>query len=106
MLTIITSCVIIASVIRSFRDKITQSLFMREPTRTWSPSVQRTGIRKLLILDAATSLEDLRTPPGNRLEKLSGRRSGQYSIRINDRWHVCFRWNKGDVFDVEIVYYH
>jgi toxin HigB-1 len=72
----------------------------------WSLSVQRAGLRKLLILDAATSLEDLRTPPGNRLEKLSGQRSGQYSIRINNQWRVCFQWNAGDAFDVEIVDYH
>jgi toxin HigB-1 len=105
-LTLITSCVIIAFVIRSFRDKDTQRLFLREPKRIWSLSVQRAGLRKLLILDAATSLEDLRVPPGNRLEKLSGRRLGQYSIRVNDRWRVCFRWDSGDVFDVEIVDYH
>jgi len=92
-------------VIQSFRDKNTKSLFQREPTRIWDSSIQRTGLRKLLILDAATSLEDLRVPP-NRLEKLSGKRSGQYSIRINDQWRVCFRWKEGDAFDVEIVDYH
>jgi toxin HigB-1 len=74
--------------------------------RGWSLPVQRASLRKLLILDAATSLEDLRTPPGNRLEKLSGDRSGQYSIRVNDQYRVCFRWDEGDVFDVEIVDYH
>ena len=68
--------------------------------------MQRAGLRKLLILDAATSLEDLRIPPGNRLEKLSGGRSGQYSIRVNDQWRVCFRWDAGDAFDIEIVDYH
>ena len=68
--------------------------------------MQHAGLRKLLILDAATSLEDLRLPPGNRLEKLSGERSGQYSIRINDQWRVCFRWIDGDAVDVEIVDYH
>jgi proteic killer suppression protein len=94
------------AVIRSFRNKDTQRLFMREPTHRWSPSVQRAGLRKLLILDAATSLEDLRIPPGNRLEKLSGERSGQYSIRVNNQWRVCFRWERGDVFDTEIVDYH
>jgi proteic killer suppression protein len=79
---------------------------MREPTRIWSLSVQRAGLRKPLILDAATSLEDLRIPHGNRLEKLSGRRAGQYSLRVNDQWRVCFRWDAGDVYDVEIVDYH
>lgn len=93
-------------VIRSFRGKDTQVLFQREPTRKWGLSVQRAGLRKLLILDAATSLEDLRTPPGNRLEKLSGHRSGQHSIRVNDQWRVCFRWHQGDALDVEIVDYH
>jgi proteic killer suppression protein len=95
-----------AIMIRGFRDKDSQSLFVREPTRRWGPPVQRAGLRKLLILDAATSLEDLRLPPGNRLEKLSGERSGQYSIRVNDRWRVCFRWVEGDAIDVEIVDYH
>ena len=82
------------------------SIFSREAVRGWGSTLQRASLRKLLILDAATSLEDLRTPPGNRLEKLSGERLGQYSIRVNDQWRVCFRWNKGDAFDVEIVDYH
>jgi proteic killer suppression protein len=64
------------------------------------------ALRKLLILDAAESLNDLRVPPGNRLEKLGGGRSGQYSIRINDQWRVCFRWAEGNAYDVEIVDYH
>jgi len=64
------------------------------------------GLRKLLVLDAAESLNDLRVPPGNRLEKLSGSRSGQHSIRVNDQWRVCFRWSDGDAHDVEIVDYH
>lgn len=72
----------------------------------WSASIQRAGLRKMLVLDAATSLEDLRTPPGNRLEKLSGQRSGQYSIRINDQWRLCFRWVAGDALDVELADYH
>jgi proteic killer suppression protein len=58
------------------------------------------------MLDAATRLEDLRVPPANRLEQLRGRRAGQYSIRINDQWRVCFRWSEGDAYDVEIVDYH
>jgi len=64
------------------------------------------ALRKLLILDAAESLEDLRLPPGNRLEKLSGDRQGQHSIRINDRWRVCFIWKDGDVYAVEVTDYH
>ena len=63
-------------------------------------------LRKLVALDAAEALEDLRVPPGNRLEKLKGRRSGQYSIRINDQWRVCFGWKDGGAHDVEIVDYH
>jgi toxin HigB-1 len=93
-------------VIRSFRDRDTERLFQREPVRTWSRPLQRSGLRKLLMLDAATRLEDLRIPPANRLEKLAGRRAGQYSIRINDQWRVCFRWSEGDAYDVEIVDYH
>lgn len=92
--------------IRSFRDKDTRRLFEREPVRKWSGSVQKAALRKLLVVDAATSLEDLRLPPGNRLEKLSGKRSGQHSIRINEQWRICFRWEQRDAFDVEIVDYH
>jgi proteic killer suppression protein len=93
-------------VIRSFRDRDTERLFHRELVRKWAPALQRMGLRKLLMLDAATRLDDLRIPPANRLEKLSGRRAGQYSVRINDQWRVCFRWSEGDAYDVEIVDYH
>jgi proteic killer suppression protein len=68
--------------------------------------LQRAALRKLAILDAAESLEDLRVPPGNRLEKLAGDRKGQHSIRINDQWRICFRWSEGDAHDVEITDYH
>ena len=68
--------------------------------------VQRIAQRKLAILDAAGSLQDVGVPPGNRLERLSGYREGQYSIRINDQWRVCFRWSDGDAYDVEIADYH
>ncbi len=64
------------------------------------------ALRKLRILDAAMSLNDLRVPPGNRLERLRGERAGQHSIRINDHWRICFRWDEGDAHDVEIVDYH
>jgi proteic killer suppression protein len=93
-------------VIRSFADKDTQRVFKRERVRRWSTQLQRVALRKLLILDAAEELADLRIPPGNRLEKLSGERAGQCSIRINDQWRVCFRWSDGDADDVEIVDYH
>jgi proteic killer suppression protein len=72
----------------------------------WSKDVQRQALRKLLILDAAERVEDLRVPPGNRLERLKGNRGGQYSIRINDQWRICFRWSNGQASDVEIVDYH
>ena len=70
------------------------------------PEVRRVALRKLMLLDAAESLDDLRAPPGNRLEKLTRDRAGQHSIRINDQWRVCFRWKEGDAEDVEIVDYH
>ena len=88
--------------IRSFRDRETERVFRRERTRTLAPDVQRIAQRKLTVLDAAEALQDLRVPPGNRLEKLSGDREGQHSIRINNQWRICFRWHDGDA-DVEIV---
>jgi proteic killer suppression protein len=93
-------------VIRSFRDKDAERLFRREPIRKVPPAIQRVALRKLVQLDAATALADLRVPPGNRLERLTGDRAGHYSIRINDQWRVCFRWLQGDAHDVEIVDYH
>jgi len=70
------------------------------------PDLLRVALRKLLILDAAESLHDLAVPPGNRLEKLRGRRDGQHSIRVNDQWRICFRWEHGDAYEVEIADYH
>jgi toxin HigB-1 len=93
-------------VVRSFRDSDTERLFKRERIRKLPADLQRVALRKLLVLDAATSLIDLRVPPANRLEKLSGDRLGQYSIRINDQWRICFRWVGTDAQDVEIVDYH
>ncbi len=92
--------------IRRLLDRETEKVFNREPSRRWSRDLQRVARRKLLMLDAAETLTDLRVPPGNRLEKLSGDREGQYSIRINDQWRICFRWGEGDAHDVEIVNYH
>ena len=92
--------------IRSFRDKQSERIFSRQGTRKLPTDVQRIALRKLVILDAAESLQDLHLPPGNRLEKLSGDRAGQYSIRINDQWRICFHWSDGHAFDVEIVDYH
>jgi proteic killer suppression protein len=92
--------------IRSFRDRDTEAVFRGEPCGRFSRPVQRAAQRKLKLLDAAVSLEDLRNPPGNRLEKLSGRRQGQYSIRVNDQWRVCFRWLSTDAYDVQLTDYH
>jgi len=93
-------------VIRSFRDRDTERLFAREPVRRWASDLQRAALRKLRMLDAAEVIDDLRVPPGNRLERLVGDRAGEHSIRINDQWRVCFRWRSGDAYDVEIVDYH
>ena len=92
--------------IKNFKNQETDRVFRRLLVRKFSPSVQRAALRKLLILDAAEVLQDLRIPPGNRLEKLSGKRLGQYSIRINDQWRICFRWEQGHAYDVEITDYH
>jgi proteic killer suppression protein len=92
--------------IRSFREKETESVFLRERVKKLAHPLQRAALRKLAILDAAESLDDLRVPPGNRLEKLVGDREGQHSIRINDQWRVCFRWSEGDAYEVEITDYH
>lgn len=92
--------------IRSFRDRKTEDVFRRERVRVLHPDVQRLAQRKLVMLDAAESLQDLRLPPGNRLERLSGDRAGQHSIRVNDQWRICFHWRDGDAHDVEIVDYH
>jgi proteic killer suppression protein len=92
--------------IRSFRDRDTERVFQRIRIRKLSVDLQRAAQRKLVMIDAAAEIEDLRIPPGNRLEKLSGDREGQYSIRINDKWRICFIWRDGDAHDVEIVDYH
>jgi len=93
-------------VIKTFKDRDTERLFQREPVKRLGPDVQRVALRKLRMLDAATVLEDLRVPPANRLEKLKGERAGQFSIRVNQQWRVCFVWRSGHAFDVEIVDYH
>jgi proteic killer suppression protein len=92
-------------VIQSFRSKDTAKLFRRERTRTFA-GFEITAKRKLDHLNAATSLSDLAAVPGNRFESLMGDRLGQYSIRINDRWRICFEWKNGDAYSVEIVDYH
>ena len=92
--------------LRSFADKDTERVWRRERSRRLDQATQRAALRKLLIMDAAESLDDLRIPPGNRLEKLRGDRAGRYSIRINQQWRICFRWSPAGPGDVEIVDYH
>ena len=92
--------------IKSFGDRDTERLFAREPVRRYPAELRRVMLRKLVAVDAAEGLDDLRVPPGNRLEKLRGDRSGQHSIRVNDQWRVCFTWRDGDAYDVSIVDYH
>ncbi|MCS5497328.1 type II toxin-antitoxin system RelE/ParE family toxin [Cnuibacter physcomitrellae] len=92
--------------IRSFSDRATERLWRREPVRSLDTRLLRIALRKLAMLDAAVTLDDLRVPPGNRLEALRGDRSGQHSIRINDQWRICFTWTDNGPDDVEIVDYH
>ena len=91
--------------IRSFRDATTKALFNDEDVPRFR-AIERVARRRLSYLHQAKRLDDLRVPPGNRLEALRGDRKGEYSIRINDRWRICFRWKDGDAHDVEIVDYH
>jgi toxin HigB-1 len=94
-------------VIISFKSEETKLIFDDFISSEYPPDIQKTALRKLLILDAATSINDLRVPPGNRLEKLVGDRIGQHSIRINDKWRICFVWtDENNAVDVEIVDYH
>ncbi len=92
--------------IRSFADRDTEALADRRPARRSPLEVQRTALRKLRLLDVAERLDDLRNPPGNRLELLRGDRAGQFSIRVNDQWRIYFRWPEGDAYDVELCDYH
>jgi toxin HigB-1 len=93
-------------VIKSFADRNTQRQFYRERVRRFPADLLHSMLRKLVALDAAEALEDLRVPPGNGLEKLKGRQSGQHSVRVNDHWRICFAWKDGDAMDVEIVDSH
>jgi proteic killer suppression protein len=93
-------------VIKSFVDKETEKVYRREYSKKFPFDVQKVGLRKLRMINNAQSFQDLKSPPGNRLEKLKGNRKGQHSIRINDQWRVCFIWRENDAFDVEITDYH
>jgi toxin HigB-1 len=91
----------------SFKSKETELIFNGEVSLSYPLDIQRTALRKLRIVDAATSIIDLRVPPGNRLEKLIGDREGQHSIRVNDQWRICFAWTEeNNATEVEIVDYH
>lgn len=92
--------------IASFATTNTEKVWLRERVAKWSPDIQRIALRKLLMIDAADFLHDLKIPPGNRLESLSGNRLGQHSIRVNDQWRICFTWTKAGAENVEIVDYH
>ena len=92
--------------IKSFKDSETEGVFRRRFSRRLPQDFQRAALRRLTYLHSAKDINDLRSPPANRLEKLYGDREGQYSIRINDQWRICFEWLDGDAFDVEIVDYH
>lgn len=92
--------------IKGFRDKETLRVWERKLSKAVPTNLQRKALRKLTEIDSAEELGDLRVPPGNRLEKLSGNREGQHSVRINDRYRVCFVWEEGDAREVEIVDYH
>ena len=92
--------------IRSFRCEETRGIFELRRSRRLPGNIQQIALRKLRMLSRAVTLEDVRVPPANRLEKLVGKRAGQWSIRINDQYRICFRWQSPDAYDVEIVDYH
>ena len=94
------------SVIRSFADRRTAAIWVDRMPKGFPNDLAKVARRKLRMLESATRLEDLRNPPGNRLETLVGDRTGQYSIRVNDQWRVCFVWREGDAYDVEVIDYH
>ena len=92
--------------IKSFANKQTESVYQRQIDKHLPKEMQQAALRKLRMLNNAKSIQDLRAPPGNRLETLKGERAGQYSIRINDQWRVCFEWRNDNAYEVEITDYH
>lgn len=92
--------------ISSYKCKETEKLFKQRKAKKFPPEIARRALRKLMYLDAAKSLDDLRIPPANHLEALSGNRKGQHSIRVNKQFRICFRWEEGSIHDVEIIDYH
>ena len=97
---------IIFVVIKTIKDEETRKVFQRQFSLKLPPSIQQVSLRKLRMLNNAENLNDLRVPPGNHLEKLTGKRAGQYSIRINDTWRICFEWSDDNAYNVEIIDYH
>ena len=94
------------AVIKSFKDDLTQKVYQRQPSRKLPHDIQQVALRKLRMINYAISINDLRIPPANCLEKLGGDRADQWSIRINDQWRICFEWQERDAYNVEIVDYH
>lgn len=92
--------------IRSFKNGETEKVYSMEGSRKLPGDIQQVALRKLRMINNAQNINDLRIPPANRLEKLSGNRAGQHSIRVNDQWRICFVWKDGDAYDVEITDYH
>ena len=92
--------------IKSFKDKETQKVYSSEGSNKLPRNIQQVALRKLRMLNNVKSLNDLKVPPANRLEKMKGNREGQLSIRINDQWRICFKWKNGDAHEVEITDYH
>ena len=92
--------------VESYKDKETRKVWNETYSKRFLKDIQRIGLRKLILIHRAKDINDLRVPPGNRLEQLSGDRKGQYSIRINEQWRVCFFWNNGAASEVEIADYH
>jgi proteic killer suppression protein len=93
-------------VIKTFKDDQTQKIYQRQRSRKLPPDIQQVALRKLRMINNAISINDLRVPPANRLEKLGGDRAGQWSVRINDQWRICFEWQGSDAYNVQIVDYH
>lgn len=92
--------------IKSFREAETEKVFNRRFSRRLPQDIQSVALRKLRMISNAVGVNDLRSPPANRLEQLSGDRHGQYSVRVNDQWRICFLWRDGDAYEVEICDYH
>jgi len=93
-------------VIKSFNDEESRKIYQRQRSRKFPSDIQQVALRKLRMINNAISINDLRIPPANHLERLSGNRTGQWSIRINDQWRVCFEWEGSDAYNVEITDYH